>query len=209
MPTLLTPARHRDGLRDAVAALGVYAGRAGDDAPVPTCPGWAVRDLVAHVADVHRQAAPLLESEAAAYWTRRMCHETTVHAVDALAACLGRPAVAREVWFDAELAADGVDEVLHGPVRGPRSGLRCAEESVLVVRPDDVADWWRVEVGPHPARAQRRCGADAGDAGEADWELTGPVVELYLRLWDRAAPMSPRPLVGLTSRTTHHRQERT
>lgn len=206
MPTLLTPARHRDGLRDACTALGVYAGRAGDDAPVPTCPGWRVRDLVAHVADVHRQAAPLLESEAAAYWVRRVCHETTVHAVDALAACLGRPPEAGEVWFDADLAADGVDEVLNGPVRGPRSGLRCAEESVLVVRPDDVPDWWRVEVGPHPARARRNRVALECDA---DWELTGPVVQLYLRLWDRATPMSPRPLAGLTHRTTHHRQERT
>jgi uncharacterized protein (TIGR03083 family) len=35
-------------------ALGEAAGRAGLDAPVPSCPEWTVRDLVAHVGSVHR-----------------------------------------------------------------------------------------------------------------------------------------------------------
>src|SRR3954468_6364285 len=36
--------------------LAEAAERAGLDAPVPTCPGWAVRDLVRHQGDVHRWA---------------------------------------------------------------------------------------------------------------------------------------------------------
>ncbi|WP_422774014.1 maleylpyruvate isomerase family mycothiol-dependent enzyme [Plantactinospora sp. WMMC1484] len=41
-----------DGVR-----LGEAAGRAGLDAPVPTCPGWRIRDLLHHVGGVHRWAA--------------------------------------------------------------------------------------------------------------------------------------------------------
>jgi uncharacterized protein (TIGR03083 family) len=45
-------ALQRDGERLAAAAQ-----RAGPDTPVPTCPGWLVRDLVRHVGGVHRWAA--------------------------------------------------------------------------------------------------------------------------------------------------------
>src|SRR6478736_4182599 len=48
MPTELTLAAHLEGLRVALVALVRYADRAGPEAPVPTCPGWTVRDLVAH-----------------------------------------------------------------------------------------------------------------------------------------------------------------
>ena len=48
MPTELLPAQHLEGLRAAMVAFVRYAERAGLDAPVPTCPGWSVRDLVAH-----------------------------------------------------------------------------------------------------------------------------------------------------------------
>ena len=41
-----------------------YADRAGLRAPVPTCPDWTVRDLVAHQGMVHRWAAALLRGEA-------------------------------------------------------------------------------------------------------------------------------------------------
>lgn len=37
------------------------AAELGLDAPVPSCPGWAVSDLVAHLARVHRQKAQLVE----------------------------------------------------------------------------------------------------------------------------------------------------
>ncbi|WP_299541583.1 maleylpyruvate isomerase family mycothiol-dependent enzyme [uncultured Streptomyces sp.] len=36
--------------------LGAAAARAGTAAPVPTCPGWTVRDLVRHTTTVHRWA---------------------------------------------------------------------------------------------------------------------------------------------------------
>lgn len=41
--------------------LAEFATRAGADAEVPTCPGWQVRDLVAHVGSVHRWASGHLQ----------------------------------------------------------------------------------------------------------------------------------------------------
>lgn len=221
-----------------------YADRAGLDAAVPTCPGWTVRDLVAHQGMVHRWAAALVRGERPsddevvgferaggaaadplawlgagavdlaqtvtdappdvrapiflddapaprAFWARRQCHETTIHAVDAMAAALGRSPRAEEVWVDTDLAVDGIDELLGGFLTRPRSRLRFDEEALLVVAPDDAEDWWEVELSPSPARTTRRTAADASP--DPDWELTGPAVELYLRLWNRAAPPPSAP----------------
>ncbi|UUZ61060.1 maleylpyruvate isomerase N-terminal domain-containing protein [Nocardioides sp. B-3] len=49
------------------------------------------------------------------FWARRQCHETTIHAVDALAASLGRyPVAADATRIGAEVALDGIDELLSG-----------------------------------------------------------------------------------------------
>ncbi|MFJ2636710.1 maleylpyruvate isomerase family mycothiol-dependent enzyme [Streptomyces sp. NPDC087422] len=45
-----------DTLRDEGTLLADAAGGAGLDAPVPPCPGWRVRDLLAHTGAVHRWA---------------------------------------------------------------------------------------------------------------------------------------------------------
>ena len=63
MPTELPLPRHLEGLRAAMVAFVRYADRAGLDAPVPTCPDWTVRDLVAHQGMVHRWAAALVRGE--------------------------------------------------------------------------------------------------------------------------------------------------
>jgi uncharacterized protein (TIGR03083 family) len=132
------------------------------------------------------------------FWARRQCHETTMHAVDALAASLGRPPRADEVWFDAELAGDGIDELLGGFLTRPRSRLRCDEDSLLVVRPDDLPDWWEVSMGPRPATTVRHTADDVPE-DDPDWELTGGAVELYLRLWNRSrAPEEWRRLTAVT-----------
>ena len=234
MPTQLTPAHHLDGLREAMLAFVRYGDRAGLAAPVPTCPGWSVRELVAHQGMVHRWAAANLRGEASdpdtleragltdpdplewladgaielvtswtqapqdvrtvvflndapgpkQFWARRQCHETTIHAVDALAASLGRPACADEVWVGAELAADGIDELLCGFLTRAKSRLRTESPGLLVVAPDDRDEWWEVRLSAGPAVSSRRTGAAPADA---DWILTGSAVELYLRLWNRGA----------------------
>jgi uncharacterized protein (TIGR03083 family) len=211
-----------------------YGDRAGLAAPVPTCPGWTVRELVAHQGMVHRWAAANLRGESSdpdlleragladpdplewladgaidlvtswtqapkdvrtvvflkdapgpkEFWARRQCHETTIHAVDALAASLGRAPRADEVWVDADLAADGIDELLCGFLTRSKSRLRTESPGLLVVAPDDRDEWWEVRLSRDPAVSCRRTGAAPADA---DWTLTGPAVELYLRLWNRGA----------------------
>jgi uncharacterized protein (TIGR03083 family) len=121
------------------------------------------------------------------FWARRQCHETTMHAIDALAASLGRAPRPEEVWLDPELAGDGIDELLGGFLTRPRSRLRCDEDALLVVRPDDLGDWWEVAMGPRPAVTTRRTTGDERP-DDADWELTGGAVELFLRLWNRLDP---------------------
>jgi uncharacterized protein (TIGR03083 family) len=140
-------------------------------APVASCPGWTVYDLVSHLGAIHRWAAAatrtprdglvpdqeeprgldgpglarwyalsaaqlvealsvdparpcwtLGEPRTVDFWRRRQLHETALHRWD-LEQALGRPAV-----IDAEVALDGIDEVL--TVMLPRQvRLRRVEES--------------------------------------------------------------------------------
>lgn len=48
---------HIDALAAEGRLLAEAADRAGLDAPVPTCPGWTIRDLLSHTGRVHRWAA--------------------------------------------------------------------------------------------------------------------------------------------------------
>lgn len=53
---------HVEALDEQGRLLLAAAGEAGLGAPVPTCPGWQVADLVAHIGGVHRWAASYLVS---------------------------------------------------------------------------------------------------------------------------------------------------
>lgn len=255
MPHEFTVSRHLDALRDAMVAFIRYADRAGLAARVPTCPGWTVRDLIAHQGMVHRWATAHVRNEpvdepdkwevegqsdpdpiqwmrdgvvelaqalaqapddletfvflkdappAKAFWARRQCHETTMHAVDALSASLGRLPTAVEVdWIDTELALDGIDELLTGFVPRRSTALRTDEGSALAVVPDGNSLWWHVAMSDQPPVTTRRRRPVPGGANAAGWEITGPAEELYLRLWNRAEPPVPNPGghdgVGLTA----------
>ncbi|MDE3722163.1 maleylpyruvate isomerase N-terminal domain-containing protein [Nocardiopsis sp. N85] len=48
--------RHIEALTAEGRLLADAARRAGSHAPVPTCPGWTVRDLLVHTGRVHRRA---------------------------------------------------------------------------------------------------------------------------------------------------------
>ena len=143
--------------------LLITAAQKGLQADVPACPGWNVRDVVAHVGQVHRSkeatvsgghtdnrgsddvqlpsddelidwfaegATKLLVTLAAAdpatpvwtwdaedhtvgFWYRRMAHETFIHRVDA------EQAHGPESPADAELCADGIEEMLTKFIGGP------------------------------------------------------------------------------------------
>jgi hypothetical protein len=177
---------------DAVAAYEAEGRAAPDQA------GW-LREGALEVARAVTDApddrdAPVFLNDAPprprAFWARRQCHETTIHAVDALSASLGRAPRPDETWIDPTVALDGIDELLGGFLTRPRSRLRCEEEALLVVAADEGTDWWEVSLGPRPAVVTRhRTAYDGGS--DPDWEVTGSAVELYLRLWNRSDPADP------------------
>jgi uncharacterized protein (TIGR03083 family) len=137
-----------DGRRLATVADGRLS------AQVPSCPGWSVRDLVSHVAEVYEHKIACTElgrapdpwppewpgdrdpiewlrdaherllgmfersepttpsatwwppDQTVGFWARRMALESAVHRIDAELATDGPTSV------DADLAVDGVDEIL-------------------------------------------------------------------------------------------------
>lgn len=121
------------------------------------------------------------------FWARRQCHETTIHALDAIAAQTGRAPAAEDAWFSADLAADGIDELLVGfwqrRGRGPRSDTPYA----VHVHPTDVPHSWLVRVGPDGTSVTPLEDATGGSASlpAGTTELGGPVIDLYLALWNR------------------------
>jgi uncharacterized protein (TIGR03083 family) len=188
---------------------------------VPTCPGWTVRDLVRHVAEVYEHKiactelgrapepwppewpanrdpiewfddahARLLEmfarsgpstpsatwwpdDQTVGFWARRMAHETAVHRVDAESATGALTPV------DAELALDGIDEILVLMLAGDWS-----ED------PDDAAQGQRVSIsaGDRSWTVTVDRGAmgvaDGGDAGDAS--VQDDPSDVLLWLWGRA-----------------------
>jgi uncharacterized protein (TIGR03083 family) len=204
-----------DGRRLAAVADGRLS------ADVPSCPGWSVRDLVSHVAEVyeHKMACTLLgvapdpwppewpsdrdpidwltdaherllemfaRSEPATlsatwwppdqtvgFWARRMAHETAVHRVDAeLAAQAITP-------IEAELALDGVDEILRLMLAGDWS--EAPEEGATGQRVTVAAGSraWTVTLGRESIEVV------AVDPGTAEARLTGEPSDLDLWLWGR------------------------
>ena len=115
------------------------------------------------------------------FWARRQAFETTIHAVDALAAELGRTPSAHEVGLDHEFALDGIDELLCGFMPRNRSELRSDDPYAIAVQPDDSERGWRLLVSPGPVVTER-----AGRVRhDADATITGTAAELLLGLWNR------------------------
>ena len=135
-----------------------------------------------------------------AFWARRQAHETTVHAVDALAARLQRLPTATEAAIDPDLAADGIDELLRGFFTRGRSRLASGEPFTIAVRPDDAARAWLVRVGTERLTTEHlttehlttehltsdRPTSDRPTSSVApDVVFAGSAAQLYLGLWNR------------------------
>lgn len=115
---------------------------------------------------------PFPSDRVAAFWPRRMAHETTIHLWDL------EHAVGREPSrIDAEFASDGIDEYLG--VFLPRERMRGATlpSGSLHVHCTDVEGEWLVwdDGDYHLVRAHQK-----GDAA-----LRGPAEALLLSLWGR------------------------
>jgi uncharacterized protein (TIGR03083 family) len=126
----------------------------------------------------------------APYWARRMCHETVVHAADALLAA-GRP-----VSIDADVAADGIDEWLtvltvpdgpEGTEPDPRAAALPAGRSLHVHATDEGlagAGEWLLRHEPDGVRVDRA-------HGKGDVAATGPADRLLLMLLRRVPADDP------------------
>lgn len=113
-------------------------------------------------------------------WARRQCHETSIHAVDAMAARLGRTPRAGETWLKPALALDGLDELLRGFVPRKRVGrLRSAEPMTVQVVATDADAAWTLRVSEEPTVTEQ------GAMGSPDVVVRGSAVALYLALWNR------------------------
>ncbi|PVG82261.1 maleylpyruvate isomerase family mycothiol-dependent enzyme [Nocardioides gansuensis] len=124
------------------------------------------------------------------FWARRQCHETTIHAVDALSAQLGRYPVAADAgWIPPELALDGIDELLSGFLPRPVSRLRSEDPQRIVVLPEEGDTAWQVDVSTAPPVTTRLPRRDA--PSDADTLLAGGAVGLYLTLWNRSDEVAP------------------
>lgn len=113
-------------------------------------------------------------------WARRQCHETTMHAVDARGAVLGRKPFASDTWIGPRLAVDGIDELLTGFVPRRSSRLRSASPLTVLVEATDTSDAWTLVVSDEPVVATR------SRASSPDTVLRGTAVQLYLGLWNRS-----------------------
>ncbi len=97
------------------------------------------------------------------FWARRQCHETTIHAVDALSAVLGRYPRADDTWIARDVALDGIDELLTGFLPRPMSRLRTDEPTTIAVLPDDADQRWLVAVSPQAPVTARGLGDEEAD----------------------------------------------
>jgi uncharacterized protein (TIGR03083 family) len=106
-----------------------------------------------------------------AMWARRQAHETAIHRFDAQHAA-GTPTV-----FDAELAADGIDELL--TAFAPRAtAFPVADTKAMLVHATDTDDRWHVTLRPDGIATVR-------DDGPSDVTLRGRASDVYLVLWNR------------------------
>ncbi len=117
--------------------------------------------------------------KSAAFWPRRMVHETGVHRADAELALDQVPR------FDPEIAADGIDELLdnipEASYFAPGVLELKGDGEVLAFHATDAGVAWRVELGPDGftwARTQP-------PVGDADATVAAPAGDLLLMLYGR------------------------
>lgn len=107
-----------------------------------------------------------------AFWARRQAHETGIHRADAQLAAGHLDA------FPAELAADGVDELVRGFMGERSRRLRTDPPVTLALATTDVDARWHVTIGPDAVEV-------TDEPGAADCTVRGTASDLYLFVWNR------------------------
>ncbi|GGB40140.1 hypothetical protein GCM10011492_33700 [Flexivirga endophytica] len=113
-------------------------------------------------------------------WARRQCHETTIHAVDGLAARLGRIPSAADAAVEPTVALDGIDELLTGFVTRSHQELRSPRPATVVVEPTDADRAWTLRLSDAPTSCEHGATVSSPDS-----KWTGTAAQLYLGLWNR------------------------
>ena len=112
-----------------------------------------------------------------AFWARRQAHETAIHRADADSAAGTIPE------YEADFAADGIDELIMGFGRRRKYQPGSITDGVsLRVLTTDTSDAWLIEA--REGRLQPR--RDAHGAADAGCTVSGPAAGVYLHLWNRA-----------------------
>ncbi|MGX7682013.1 maleylpyruvate isomerase family mycothiol-dependent enzyme [Jatrophihabitans sp. DSM 45814] len=113
------------------------------------------------------------------FWARRMAHETAIHRVDAeLAAGMG------VTEFDADFAADGIDELMLTMAPGRISTKDVPRAFTATLTPLDSNASWTISV-----RAGDSAGSYAAMPGardDSDLSVFGLASDLYRWAWNRA-----------------------
>jgi uncharacterized protein (TIGR03083 family) len=114
------------------------------------------------------------------FWTRRMAHETTVHALDLEAA-----ADSGMTWVPEHIAADGLDELALeiAPSAFSTTGLTAAigsAQCLITLMPLDVNRAWTLSLSANGVRSA----AVASD--HATLTVSGMSSDLYRWAWNRA-----------------------
>ncbi|MDQ2837449.1 MAG: maleylpyruvate isomerase family mycothiol-dependent enzyme [Actinomycetota bacterium] len=110
------------------------------------------------------------------FWARRQAHETAIHRVDVqLGAGYG------VTDFEADFAADGIDELLMGMAPNAFSTIEVAAPQTIALTPLDANISWTVRIAPDGTATRR--GAD----DHADLSVFGLASDLYRWVWNRAA----------------------
>ena len=109
------------------------------------------------------------------FWARRQAHEVGMHRVDA------DLALGRNIGFTADMATDGIDELLTGFAPRKRTPLRSNVPRRLLIAPDDSPTAWLVTISDQPVVTERL----ATRASDADCTVTGASSAIYEALWNR------------------------
>ncbi|MBW8480831.1 maleylpyruvate isomerase N-terminal domain-containing protein [Actinomadura parmotrematis] len=129
----------------------------------------------------------------AAWWARRMLHETAVHRADAELAAGARPVV------DTAVAVDGVSELLANlpaaAAFAPAIKELGGDGGTIALTAADAGARWTIRLRPEGFTWERADGADGAD-GSADAEIRAAASDLYLLLWRRRDPADGAAVEG-------------
>ena len=114
------------------------------------------------------------EPPVVAFWQRRMAHEVAMHGADAALAAAEQPRI------EAQLAADGIDELLRVllPVKVAAGGVDLAGVGSMHVHGTDTEGEWLVRPSAGGVEVTR-------EHAKGDAALRGPAAEVLLRLCNR------------------------